>query len=678
MRTREKKNTSLHKSFLSKHKQKTRNRRKKVTVRRRGGMNREDLKPILKIFFKYAFVCACIIICNERTHLLEGFNMAYKESSPIIQWFITVLNMFCSSVSSVHMKTNQAITSLVTLISPAALAAAKAAGTASAAADEVLNKFLYDMECWGLNSGLAVIITGCLARDREGALGPITQMENLMRTGHADAAGKITFAAEKMTVAAGKSIELFDRVNAIGRGIKEDMLAQFTDRMDVVNAVEARINADLDILSEKLADISVKTIFVGVDVARWFVPTPEAIQEKIDIGEEAAAAFADGVQAAIPHVMRVMRITNDCAVKLGAKFGAMNQMFIRSKPYLVDLLDSCFTFVQGYFEVPEMADVPIENGLPRGGALWEQLKGRAQKLTTLTSRPLHPDLEAKANEVFIPLSEVTVLPDDVSELSIASTLIDTLESEYHSVDYVEEHSLFDPSATPSPLRSGSFGRGSPVSPGATRRVEGEFDAEASPSLPPTPGGRKKKKGGANEINDMGDKQYKLLPLKWTDRNIKYMIESSLENGMIVDDQGITFYTFDLQADLMKKNDAYRSSNFMEPLVPTNEEERATYVRKFVESLKETHTPPSEVKSEVNDEYNVLCNALSFKPRFYAPGAYEMRGQSPRSSIASTTSVNSVGSLRNQLVLASTSMIDDSRQHLLEVLRGSTKRKFIDI
>lgn len=675
MRTREKKNTSLHKSFLSKHKQKTRNRRKKVTVRRRGGMNREELKQILKTFFKYAFVCACVIICNERTHLLEGFNMAYQESTPIIQWFISVLNMFCSSVSSVYMTTNQAITSLVTLLPEGTGAAAAAAAQA---VDVELNKVLYDMECWGLNAGLAVIITGCLAGDREGALGPITQMEQWVGRGYAD-------SEQKFTLAAGKYRDLFATVNRVGRDIHAEMNEKFQTRKEVVDAVATRINMNLDALSEKLADISATTIFAAGDLAQWFVPTPEAIQEKIDIGEEAARAFAEGVQAAIPKVMRVMRSTNDCAVKLGAKFGAMNQMFIRSKPYLVDLLESCFTYVQGYFEVPEMADVPIENGLPHGGPLWKQLKANAKKLTTLTRRPLPREVEELAE--LIPLSDVRVL-DEVeaeAELASVSTLIDTLNSEYHSVEnaeYVEGHALLSPQSTPSPLRSGSLGRGSPVSPGAKRSVEGEFDAEASPPSPPE-GGRRKK-GGAGEIANMGDKKYKLLPLKWTNRNIKYMIESSLENGMIVDDQGITFYTLDLQADLMKQNEAYRqTSNFMVPLLSADEGERAAYVEKFVQSLTPTHKPPSTRVSSPHDEYIALCNALSFKPRFYAQGAYEMRGQSPasqdtHSSIASTTSVNSVGSLRNQLVLASTSMIAEGPDHLIQVLRESTKRKFIDI
>jgi hypothetical protein len=271
-------------------------------------------------------------------------------------------------------------------------------------------------------------------------------------------------------------------------------------------------------------------------LAQWFVPTPEAIPEKIDIGEEAAQAFAAGVQAAIPKVMRVMRSTNDCAVKLGAKFGAMNQMFIRSKPYLVDLLESCFTYVQGYFEVPEMADVPIENGLPHGGPLWKQLKANAKKLTTLTRRPLPREVEELAE--LIPLSAVRVL-DDVdaeAELASVSTLIDTLNSEYHSVEnaeYVEGHALLSPQSTPSPLRSGSLGRGSPVSP-LSKMSQRELDEEALLlPRPPVPGGRRKK-GGAGEIANMGDKKYKLLPLKWTNRNIKYMIESSLENGMIVE------------------------------------------------------------------------------------------------------------------------------------------------
>ena len=716
MRTREKKNKSLHKHFLSNFKLKTRNRRKKRSVRRKRGGSIE-YKNILKTFYKYAFVCACIIICKERTHLLEGFNMAYEGSTPIIQWFISVINMFCSSVSSVHMTTNQAITSLVTLISPvtsavsgAAGEAAAAVGEAAAAADVVLNKFLYDAECWGLNSGLALILTGILSGNMGGAMGPIQQMEQWIERGYVDADQKIKFGAGAAVAGAGgaadKFIELCRKVNEIGNGINAEMRGQFSSRMDVVNAVEERINRHLDNLSEKLADISMKTIFIGKDLAAWFIPSEAAIQEKIDIGEEAAEAFAEGLQKIIPMAMRVMRITNDCAVNMGARFGAMNQKFIRSKPYLVDLLDSCFTFVQGYFELPEMADVAIENGLPRGGALWQQLKTHAKKLTTLTSRPLHPALEERANEVFIPLS-----PDDVESelrsLNGGSTLIESLASEYHSVadiEFFEEHGPLDPTATPSPLGSGSFGRGSPESPYSppTKIVRRDLDLEVSPakgyspegsSSPPSSsdgssssskggGKRKTKKGGAGEVDSIGDKQYMLNPLKWTDRNIKYMIESSLENGMIVDDQGITFYTLDLQAEMMKKDEAYRRTDFTEPLLPTNDEERARYVGKFVESLTDKYTPPSTRVSINHDDYCVLCNALSFKPRFYAPGADVPRGDSPssasRSSMSSITSVNSVGSLRNQLQLASTAMMGDDRDHLVEVLRASTKRKFIDI
>ena len=324
MRTREKKNKSLHKHFLSNHKQKTRNRRKKRSVRRRrGGAPKDDYPKIfegIKKSTKLAMYIGLILILFRKVPLLETLNVANKGFTELGQTFLSFINTSYSCFSGSFLNSFDKVSAMVFGVEdPAAFLAGGAQFTASAAATQA--DFTAGV---GLNIGVGATIMALFSkRNDDGTPNEIMWAWNKfvdIIVGGVEATVGDVF--EQMVAKLNRG--LFEPIIAFKETVINSAIALAMDATDNMKELGLKIMSDINDAAEEVANLFILKIVMPTKInansllETWNTSAMDAEGKGVEIGE----GLVFMVEQHSRHLFDAFIVGNECYKKLAVPAGA--------------------------------------------------------------------------------------------------------------------------------------------------------------------------------------------------------------------------------------------------------------------------------------------------------------------------------------------------------------------